>query len=966
MAETLDIDLSAARRQLQGVQDDLKGIKAEAQQVSKATNSIFAEGDAARGAVDAIKDLQREYADLKTAADTLKRALNSTYDPKAVDQYTAALADAEKGLKKYEQAAKAAGVTLEKTGQQTSTAKDVVEGLFGSFAKAALIVEAIRIVGQFTKEAFNLSRELQKTERQFAGFVGGIDNARKTIATLNKVASDLRLPTSEVQQASKALLGFGFAAGQLPGALTRIANVAKGSGKDFNELTLIYGKARASGVLFAEDINQLTEAGIPVIGQFAEQLGVSADQVKKLASEGKISFAELELAFAKLTAEGAIYNGQAVAGADASDQLAANFEKLKLSAGQGLAPAINGVVGFLNDLIVSINNLNSAEGLQQTASRFKDVLGQLLKLTPATALFKKAIDNLTTTEADRTAAEKAALTERLAAKAQAEFDALALEDAAREARNKKSKEQIDKEKKAAADAAAEIARLRIEGMAEGEAKELAQEEARFKTLVAALKKYHLDTEGAEQQHAKNVAAIKLRFYLEDLMAAKEARDAEAESIKRGFEELEKLEGDARKALLDRAKANAKVQEEAAALAAVSFEQSLLIGKRKFFEVKRSDAEIKKFEEQQAKAKELFELAQQKASLERILTFGSELSDAEKATIEARIAVIQEKIGQVSSDLGKSNGKAKPFSFLSLLGIDPNTDEGKLAAQQIQEIVGISISALNDLQAAREAEAQAAVDAADRKVDAAQEALDAELRIAELGFASNVELKQREVEQAKAQQEDALRKQAAVQKRQAQIETAQQAVSLITTAANIIKQWSSLSPIGWVLGIAQIGAMFAAFAAARAKARATVTARHGASGSVGEDGVIVGPSHEGGGVPLEVEGREFFATNGQQFGVVNRKMTDKHFDLLQAINRDDRAAMAEHLEQLTQPKFGLKTEAFGVSDSSSAPNGSSDGGNSEGAALLKKIERNTAQKEYVAGNYRIIKRGNQTRRIRLNG
>jgi len=77
-------------------------------------------------------------------------------------------------------------------------------------------------------------------------------------------------------------------------------------------------------------------------------------------------------------------------------------------------------------------------------------------------------------------------------------------------------------------------------------------------------------------------------------------------------------------------------------------------------------------------------------------------------------------------------------------------------------------------------------------------------------------------------------------------------------------------------------------------------------------------------------------------------------------------MAEHLEQLTQPKFGLKTEAFGVSDSSSAPNGSSDGGNSEGAALLKKIERNTAQKEYVAGNYRIIKRGNQTRRIRLNG
>jgi len=63
------------------------------------------------------------------------------------------------------------------------------------------------------------------------------------------------------------------------------------------------------GRLFAEDINQLTGRGIPVIQEFAKQLGVTDAEVKKMASDGKISFTNLEQAFVSLTSQGGKFGG---------------------------------------------------------------------------------------------------------------------------------------------------------------------------------------------------------------------------------------------------------------------------------------------------------------------------------------------------------------------------------------------------------------------------------------------------------------------------------------------------------------------------------------------------------------------------------------------------------------------------------------------------------------------------------
>lgn len=72
------------------------------------------------------------------------------------------------------------------------------------------------------------------------------------------------------------------------------------------------------------------EAGVPIIQEFAKQLRVSNAQVKKLASEGKISFEELQLAFFNLSKEGSQFSKLAAEQANTLPNLYQNtINKLK-------------------------------------------------------------------------------------------------------------------------------------------------------------------------------------------------------------------------------------------------------------------------------------------------------------------------------------------------------------------------------------------------------------------------------------------------------------------------------------------------------------------------------------------------------------------------------------------------------------------------------------------------------------
>lgn len=178
------------------------------------------------------------------------------------------------------------------------------KAMFGSQVALGAVNAMAQGLKNLASGAINAAAGYESTQISFEVFLGSAEKAQEVLADLEKFSLATPFEPTQVNDAGKALLAFGIQAEDLIPTLKSIGDISAGTGKDFNELAVIYGKARTQGTLFAEDINQLTEAGVPIIQEFAKQFGVAESQVKKLGSEGKISFANLEQAFKDMTGEG--------------------------------------------------------------------------------------------------------------------------------------------------------------------------------------------------------------------------------------------------------------------------------------------------------------------------------------------------------------------------------------------------------------------------------------------------------------------------------------------------------------------------------------------------------------------------------------------------------------------------------------------------------------------------------------
>lgn len=197
------------------------------------------------------------------------------------------------------------------------SAQGAIAGILKTGSQIGNIATGFLSIGGIIKSALaplttpiTLAADMEDLETSFAVMLKSGEAATRMIADLKKEASSTPLELGkDLAPATKSLLAFGVAQERIIPTLRNVGDVALGIGAPLTEIAEIYGKARVQGTLFAEDINQLTGRGIPVIQEFAKILGVSEGEVKKLGSEGKISFDMLEQAFTSLTGQGGQFYG---------------------------------------------------------------------------------------------------------------------------------------------------------------------------------------------------------------------------------------------------------------------------------------------------------------------------------------------------------------------------------------------------------------------------------------------------------------------------------------------------------------------------------------------------------------------------------------------------------------------------------------------------------------------------------
>ncbi len=217
--------------------------------------------------------------------------------------------------------------------------------------------------------ALDASGNFESLQTSFNTMLGSVEAGKQMMQDLQKFNLSTPFESEEVAKATKSLLAFGFAQQDIIPNLRRIGDISSGVGMSVQELADIYGKARVQGTLMSEDINQLTGRGIPIIQEFAKQLGVGADQVKKLASEGKISFTQLEQAFVSLTSEGGKFFGMTANQANTWQGVMSNA-----------SDSITQSLVTLGDTI--IKSLNLKEVIPQATAYLGDMVEAFKSLSP--------------------------------------------------------------------------------------------------------------------------------------------------------------------------------------------------------------------------------------------------------------------------------------------------------------------------------------------------------------------------------------------------------------------------------------------------------------------------------------------------------------------------------------------------------------------------------------------------------
>lgn len=226
---------------------------------------------------------------------------------------------------------------------------------FLSFGKLAVGGGLLALAGGAAAAAVGIVKMgvgMEQTRVAFRTMIGDVAKADAVLEGLQEFSNKTPFKNSEVIGAGKTLLSFGVAAEEVQSALRMIGDAAAGTGKPLNEMAAIFGKAFAKGKADSETLNQLSEAGVPIVKVLGKMYGKTGEEIYKMASQGKITSQVLTDAFKTMTGEGGVFQDMMARQADTvGGKWSTVVGKLELTAakiGELLIPAF----GWLMDAVL--------------------------------------------------------------------------------------------------------------------------------------------------------------------------------------------------------------------------------------------------------------------------------------------------------------------------------------------------------------------------------------------------------------------------------------------------------------------------------------------------------------------------------------------------------------------------------------------------------------------------------------
>jgi tape measure domain-containing protein len=203
---------------------------------------------------------------------------------------------------------------------------------------------------------------------------------------LVKTAATTPFSLVEIQDATKQLMAYGFAGGEVVKNIKMLGDVASALKIPFQDIAYLYGTLKTQGRAYQRDILQFQQRGVPVVEELAKQFGVSKSEITKMVSEGKIGFSEVEKAFKTMTAEGGMFfnmmDSQSKTVGGQISNLGDNWEQLKVNIGKSQRGIIAGTVSFLNSLVGHFTDYFAASNKLEESIKKSGVAASYISTMP--------------------------------------------------------------------------------------------------------------------------------------------------------------------------------------------------------------------------------------------------------------------------------------------------------------------------------------------------------------------------------------------------------------------------------------------------------------------------------------------------------------------------------------------------------------------------------------------------------
>jgi hypothetical protein len=166
---------------------------------------------------------------------------------------------------------------------------------------------------------------------------------------------------TEVQDASKQLLAYGFKAGDLVQTMRDLGDVSSGVGAPLTDIAYLYGTLKTSGRVMQVDLRQFAGRGIPIYESLAKVLKVNQKEINAMVHDGKIGFKDVEKAFKSMTQEGGQFfnmmNQQSQTVGGRLSNLGDSWEQLKVNIGKSQTGIISSTVTWVGQMVESLSKI---------------------------------------------------------------------------------------------------------------------------------------------------------------------------------------------------------------------------------------------------------------------------------------------------------------------------------------------------------------------------------------------------------------------------------------------------------------------------------------------------------------------------------------------------------------------------------------------------------------------------------